>query len=176
MDYPSFTHIDVREHTIRKPIPWSETCFGCNAALPGGLGVRAYETEDDYIVGLCTPRQEHIGFPGITHGGILTVYFDEVLWHATRVHRPDTVAMTVEMAVHYLHPVHPGDALRVVALPEQVDGRHIYVDGYILLPDNSLACTARCHYVVVKSENALNEDEVTRIKHIDHTDLKCIVF
>ena len=44
----------------------------------------------------------------MTHGGILSTYFDEVLWHATRVQNPGTVAMTVEMTVHYMKPVHPG--------------------------------------------------------------------
>ena len=108
MDYSKIEQIEVKAHKIAKCIPWSENCFGCNEALPGGLGVRAYVTEDDYVVGLCTTRPEHTGFPGVTHGGILSTYFDEVLWHATRVQNPGTVAMTVEMTVHYMKPVHPG--------------------------------------------------------------------
>ena len=176
MDYPKIERVEVRAHKVAQRIPWSETCFGCNEALPGGLGVRAYVTEDGYVVGLCTTKPEHTGFPGVTHGGILSTYFDEVLWHATRVLDPGTVAMTVEMAMHYLKPVHPGQALRVVGLPAQIEGRHVYVDGYILLPDDSVACTARCHYVIVRAKNSLNEEEHVRIKHEQAEKIDSLVF
>ena len=74
MDYSKIEQIEVKAHKIAKCIPWSENCFGCNEALPGGLGVRAYVTEDDYVVGLCTTRPEHTGFPGVTHGGTESGY------------------------------------------------------------------------------------------------------
>lgn len=176
MDYPVIGQVEVREHRVVKSIPWSETCFGCNEALPGGLGVRAYITEDGYVVGLCASRPEHTGFPGVTHGGILSTYFDEVLWHATRIQDPDTVAMTVEMNVHYMKPVYPGQQLRVVGLPAKIEGRHIYVDGYILLPDDQVACTARCHYVIVRAENGLNGEERDRIKHRQTAEIQSLVF
>ena len=176
MDYPKIEQIEVKAHKIAKCIPWSENCFGCNEALPGGLGVRAYVTEDDYVVGLCTTRPEHTGFPGVTHGGILSTYFDEVLWHATRVQNPGTVAMTVEMTVHYMKPVHPGENLRIVGMPAKSQGRHVYVDGYMLLPDDSVACTARCHYVVVREENSLNEEENSRIRHEQGKKVKSLIF
>lgn len=176
MNYPQMDSVEVRPHRVVRRIPWRETCFGCNGSLPGGLGVRAYVTEDGYVVGLCTTRPEHTGFPGVTHGGILSTYFDEVLWHATRVKDPNTVAMTVEMAVHYIRPVHPGQALRIVGLPAQIDGRHGYVDGYILLPDDSVACTGRCHYVIVRKESSLNEAESCRVMHEQTEEIRSIVF
>lgn len=74
MDYPKIERVEVRRHKVVQRIPWSETCFGCNEALPGGLGVRAYVTEDGYVVGLCTTKPEHTGFPGVTHGGVLSTY------------------------------------------------------------------------------------------------------
>lgn len=176
MDYPKIEWVEVRRHKVVQRIPWSETCFGCNEALPGGLGVRAYVTEDGYVVGLCTTKPEHTGFPGVTHGGVLSTYFDEVLWHETRVLDPGTVAMTVEMAVHYMKPVHPGQELRVVGMPAKIEGRHVYVDGYMLLPDDSVACTARCHYVIVRAENGLNEEEHSRVMHEQTDQIDTLVF
>lgn len=176
MEYQAFTEVEVRPHRVARAIPWSETCFGCNEAIPGGLGVRAYATEDGCIAGLCTAKETHMGFPGVIHGGILSTYFDEVLWHATRLADPETVAMTVEMAVHYLRPVRPGQKLRVIALPAKIEGRHIYVDGYMLLPDDRIACTARCHYVAVRRENTLNGEERQRLHHEQTEKIESIVF
>ena len=96
---------EVREHKVVEQIPWRETCFGCNDGASEGVGMRAYVTGDGYVVGLCRAKTAHQGFPDTVHGGIIATYFDEVLWHATRVGDSETIAMTVEIKVTYLRPV-----------------------------------------------------------------------
>ncbi|MGN0159541.1 MAG: PaaI family thioesterase [Brotaphodocola sp.] len=156
---------EIREHRIKESIPWSETCFGCNGGTNEGIGMRAYISEDDYVVGICDTKELHQGFPGVIHGGIVGTYLDEILWHATRLKNPDLIAMTVEMTVRYKKPVRPGMRLRVVAEPAKFDGRHIYVNGYILLPDDTIAATAETHYIEVRQDAPLNQEERTRQKH-----------
>lgn len=156
---------DIKEHCIIKSIPWSETCFGCNDGPNEGIGMRAYISEDGYVVGLCETKESHQGFPGVIHGGLVGTYFDEVFWHATRLHQPDLVAMTVEMTTQYQKPVRPGMKLRIVAEPARFEGRHIYVTGYLLLPDDEVAAAAEIHYVTVRSDNPLLEEEAVRIKY-----------
>lgn len=156
---------EVKERRIKETVPWSETCFGCNGGINEGIGMRAYISEDGYVVGICDAKPSHQGFPGVIHGGIVGTYLDEVLWHATRIYDPNLVAMTVEMTVRYQKPIRPGMCIRIVAEPAQFEERHIYVNGYILLPDDTVAATATVHYVAIRQDNQLNHDEAVREKH-----------
>ncbi len=156
---------EVREHKVVEQIPWRETCFGCNDGASEGVGMRAYVTGDGYVVGLCRAKTAHQGFPDTVHGGIIATYFDEVLWHATRVGDSETIAMTVEIKVTYLRPVDIGQELRIVAEPARAEGRHIHVDGFLLLEDGQTAAKASAHYIMLRPGNGLNQTETCRVKH-----------
>lgn len=157
----------VKEHKITEWIPWSETCFGCNDGMNEGIGMRCGITEDGYVVGFCRTKTGHQGFPNTVHGGLVSAYLDEVLWHATRQEKPDTIAMTVEMTVRYFRPVDIGADIRVIAEPAEREGRHIYVNGYVLLSDNTVAATARIHYVTVRQNSERMHAEKERIKYTE---------
>jgi acyl-coenzyme A thioesterase PaaI-like protein len=168
---------EVKEHHIKEQIPWSETCFGCNGGANQGIGMRSYITEDGYVVGVCHTKSGHQGYPDTVHGGLVATYFDEVLWHATRLADPDLIAMTVEMNTRYFKPVPVDTDVRIVGEPAVIDGRHIHVDGYLLLPDNTVAATASIHYITVRKEHTLNQTEPARIKHsVSGLDLGNIYF
>lgn len=156
---------EIKTHQIKQAIPWSETCFGCNGGPNEGIGMRAFITEDGYIVGVCKTKEAHQGFPGVLHGGIIGTYFDEVFWHATRVQNQDLLAMTVEMNVRYHKPVGLGVDVRIVAEPARFEGRHVYVKGYLLLPDEQIAATAEVHYIQIRQNHELNDSEPVREKH-----------
>lgn len=160
-------HREITEHRVVQQIPWSETCFGCNGGPNTGIGMRAFITEDGYVVGLCQAKGGHQGFPDTVHGGIIATYFDEVLWHATRLKDPGLLAMTVEMTTEYRKPVPIGSRLRVVAEPAVFNGRHIYISGYLLLPDDTVAAVTKTHYITVRKENILNQTEPVRIKYTE---------
>jgi acyl-coenzyme A thioesterase PaaI-like protein len=53
-------------------------CFGCGQENPHGLGIRIFRDPKDSkrIVGEFAPRPDMIGFPGITHGGVLYTALD----------------------------------------------------------------------------------------------------
>lgn len=156
---------ELKEHRMIKSIPWSETCFGCNDGPNEGIGMRAYISDDGYVVGVCETKALHQGFPGVIHGGLVGTYFDEVFWHATRLQNPDLIAMTVEMTTYYRKPVRPGMKIRIIAEPAKFEGRHIYITGYLRLPNDEIAATANIHYVTVRPENSLQRDEWSREKH-----------
>ena len=93
------------------------------------------------------------------------VYKRQVLWHATRVGDSETIAMTVEIKVTYLRPVDIGQELRIVAEPARAEGRHIHVDGFLLLEDGQTAAKASAHYIMLRPGNGLNQTETCRVKH-----------
>ena len=164
------------EHRAVRQIPWSETCFGCNGGANEGVGLRLAVTDDGYVACVCRTKECHQGFPGYVHGGIIATYFDEVLWGQTLLCAPESSAMTVEMDIRYLAAVKTGQEVRIVAEPARVDGRHIYVDGFLLLPDDTIAVTASAHYITVKKSNDLTERETERTKHEEEPEYRTIRF
>lgn len=167
----------MKEHNIVSQFPSSTTCFGCNDGPAEGTGVRAFLTEDGYVVSKLTTKECHQGFPNVTHGGIISTYFDEVLWFATLVEDPSVSAMTVEMNIKYRKPVPTGTEIRIIAEPAVIEGRHYYVDGYILLPDNEVAVTAKTHYIALKKNDIHAKKEHCRERHvIKEFSLKSIEF
>ena len=56
----------------------ADHCFVCGDANPQGLKVR-FRLDGDVCRGEFTPRLEHSGYDGITHGGILFSLLDDVM-------------------------------------------------------------------------------------------------
>jgi len=83
-------------------------CFGCGPDNPSGLHLRkTYDGDRARIEFLVRP--EHSGYPGLMHGGITCVLFDEVMYHA--IAKNDVVAVVARMNVDYRSPALVGDNL-----------------------------------------------------------------
>ena len=87
-----------------------------------------------------------------------------------------TVAMTVEMTVHYMKPVHPGENLRIVGMPAKIQGRHVYVDGYMLLPDDSVLVQRDANYVDRPRGKQPEMRRNSRIRHEQGKKVKSLIF
>ncbi len=99
----------------RFELPRSETCFVCGfpAKNPSSLELRAYyhqgRIEAEFI-----PKVEHIGFPGIVHGGILVSALDEVSsWAASFA--ADCFCVTREFSTKFFRQAAPGEPLYLSA-------------------------------------------------------------
>jgi acyl-coenzyme A thioesterase PaaI-like protein len=85
-------------------------CFGCGSANPKGLGLQ-HTTQGEYVVTEFTPQDEHQGWPGIVHGGVMETLLYEVLENHPFL-RGD-VAMMRTMSTSFRRPARIGD--RIVA-------------------------------------------------------------
>jgi acyl-coenzyme A thioesterase PaaI-like protein len=82
--------------------------FGCGADNPVGLGLRKeYNGNKAHIEFIVKP--EYTGYPGLMHGGVTCVLFDEVMYHA--IARKDIVVVIAKMTVDYRSPALVGDLL-----------------------------------------------------------------
>ena len=54
-------------------------CFGCGHLHPTGLHLVAYSGEGANITATFTVTENHQGAPGLAHGGLLSLAFDEAL-------------------------------------------------------------------------------------------------
>ena len=150
----------MKEHKIVKAIPLDESCFATHNGPSEGVGLHMYITEDDYVVGLCKTKESHQGYEGIIHGGLISTYFDEVLWYATTVTDENLVSVTAELSVKYLKAIPVNENIRIIAKPITRDGRHLYVDGYILLENDKVAAEATAHFLIVKDDHDLSDVDV----------------
>mgnify|MGYP000173868246 CR=1 FL=1 len=53
-------------------------CLGCGSSNPIGLRLK-HRLEGDHLVTEFVPREDHQGWPDITHGGIIATLLYEVL-------------------------------------------------------------------------------------------------
>jgi len=67
-----------------RELPHTTSCFVCGEANDLGLNLR-FETDGAIVRATFTPAAEHIGFRGVTHGGILATVLDEIMVWACAV-------------------------------------------------------------------------------------------
>lgn len=96
-------------------------CFVCGPKNPIGLKLE-FALEDGKYVTHFTPGQEHQGFMGITHGGIVSTVLDEVM--ARLVYVLGHKAVTAEMTIRLKKPAVTGEELTVTGWIES-EGRRI---------------------------------------------------
>ncbi|MBL6808558.1 MAG: PaaI family thioesterase [Pseudomonadales bacterium] len=87
-------------------------CIACSPTNPQGLGMR-FTLEGDRCVGHYTPTDDHCGWRGVTHGGLLFTALDEVM--ANWLWLQGKAGFTARSEVRYRAPVPTGTALRLEA-------------------------------------------------------------
>lgn len=103
-------------------------CFGCGKANPVGLKLE-FHWQGEVLHAEFTPRAEHQGYPGMTHGGIIAALLDEIM--ANALFQRGIFVVTAEMTVRYIHKVPTG---KKVHLYSRVVGQHkrLYeVEGWL---------------------------------------------
>ena len=109
----------------------NERCYVCGKDNPIGLRV-AFDVDrhSRTIAGRFTPLQEHEGWRGIVHGGILTALLDEAMVKlAAHMGVP---AVSAEITVKFKAPAAPGEELIVSGRIVKEAGRLIEADAMIL--------------------------------------------
>jgi uncharacterized protein (TIGR00369 family) len=124
IDHPSvwrtFTNGSLRARLAlamskRRDLPRYEGCFVCGdpAVNRCSLELRVY-WEDGEVKAVFVPGEEHLGYPGIVHGGILVSLLDEVsIWAASIA--AQCFCVTRELRTKFLVPARPGESLSLVA-------------------------------------------------------------
>ncbi len=103
-------------------------CFGCGKDNPIGLQLEnSYVGEKSHIE--FEVRPPYCGYPGLMHGGVTGVLFDEVMFHA--IARLDIETVTLNMNIDYVGPALEGHLLICEAEIENHEGRKIDVVAQI---------------------------------------------
>ena len=124
-------------------------CFGCGDLHPTGLHLRAYVGEGLEITAEFTVTENHQGAPGLAHGGLLSLAFDEALGKLMWLLRAP--AVTARLETDFLRPVPIGTTLQITARITGQKGRKVYsvAEGRIKGEDGNIAVRAAALFVIV---------------------------
>jgi acyl-coenzyme A thioesterase PaaI-like protein len=124
-------------------------CFGCGDLHPTGLHLKAKVEEGLSISAQFTVTENHQGAPGLAHGGLLSLAFDEALGKLMWLLR--LPAVTARLETDFLAPVPIGTTLFISARITGVQGRKVYSEaqGRINGPDGVIAVRAASLFIVV---------------------------
>ncbi len=126
----------------------SKMCFVCGLKNGSGLQASFYETENNELVALFVPTQEHQSYPGRLHGGIASAILDETIGRAILPGgNGDAWGVTVELQVQYKRPIPLETEIRVVARVTENGSRFFKGTGEIILPNGDVAATAQGRYL-----------------------------
>lgn len=104
-------------------------CFGCGAANATGLQLEFLLAEDGAVVCLLTIPDRFEGPPSVVHGGIVATLLDETMSKSLRAR--GLTAMTRQMEVNYLRPVHSAAPLRLEGRLVRSEGRKHWAEASI---------------------------------------------
>jgi acyl-coenzyme A thioesterase PaaI-like protein len=130
-------------------------CFGCGDLHPTGLHLIAHVGEGLSITAEFTVTENHQGAPGLAHGGLLSLAFDEALGKLMWLLRAP--AVTARLETDFLRPVPIGTTIHISARIIGQVGRKVYSEavGRINGPDGDIAVRAASLFVIVPMKHFL---------------------
>ncbi len=111
--------------------PETSGCIICGGNNPIGLHLRFLPAPDGGVEAELTLDENWQGYAQLAHGGIVAGLMDDAMWHAI-YRRTERWMVTAEIRVRYKRPVVIGQAVRVRAVIERLDGRLVHAVATIL--------------------------------------------
>lgn len=128
-------------------MPW---CFGCGDANPHGLGYRP-RIEGDAVVGEIEFAERFQGGPGVTHGGAIAAFVDDLMGYVPMMHRIPAVTANLEVA--YRRPVALGKSLVGEAWLVERDGRKLYAEAVCRDESGQISVEATALFITIDKDH-----------------------
>lgn len=136
------------QHNVTGKQPNSKMCLVCGLKNNFGLHAHFYELDNNELLAVFTPKEEHQSYPGRVHGGILTAILDETIGRAIMMRYPEPVwGVTMELETKFKKPVPTGEEIRVIGRIVEETDRIFIGSGEILLPDGRVAVEGQGKYM-----------------------------
>lgn len=128
-------------------------CFGCGELHKTGLHLIAIAGKSLGLTAKFTVTENHQGAPGLAHGGLLSLAFDEALGKLMWLIR--TPAVTGRLETDFLLPVPMGRTLYIDARITGQAGRKIYTqaEGRLDSTSGEIAVRASALFIAVPMEH-----------------------
>jgi len=141
-------------------------CFGCGELHPTGLHLVAHAGDGQNLTAVFTVTENHQGAPGLAHGGLLSLAFDEALGKLMWLIR--SPAVTGRLETDFMKPVPIGTTLHISA---QITGqvkRKVYTEaiGRLNGPDGDIAVRAAALFVIVPMSHFMSNAPAEYLEYI----------
>jgi acyl-coenzyme A thioesterase PaaI-like protein len=128
-------------------------CFVCGEKNDFGLHAEFFETDDNQLVAIIHPAEQHQGYPGRMHGGIAATILDETIARSVCNGKDEQLwGVTLEFKTKFRKPVPLGKELKIIGRVTSEGLRSFEGTGEILLPDGEVAVSAEGKYLKAKIE------------------------
>ncbi len=131
----------------------SKMCLVCGLKNPYGLKASFYELENEELMAIFRPSDEHQSYPGRLHGGIATAILDETIGRAILMKEQGLWGVTINFSTRYRRPVPLDEEIRVIGRIDHLANRYFEGTGEILLKDGSVAIEGKGKYIKFPLEN-----------------------
>lgn len=144
-------------------------CFGCGELHPTGLHLVAEAGSGVDLTAKFTVTENHQGAPGLAHGGLLSLAFDEALGKLMWLIR--SPAVTARLETDFLKPVPMGTTLHITARITGQVNRKVYTEaeGRLGGADGEIAVRAAALFVIVPMSHFLENAPKEYLEHIAKT-------
>jgi len=144
-------------------------CFGCGEKHPTGLHLVAHVGNEMNITAEFVVSENHQGAPGLAHGGLLSLAFDEALGKLMWLLRAP--AVTARLETDFLKPVPMGSKLFISAEITGQISRKVYCSavGRLNSPDGEIAVRAAALFVIVPMSHFLQNAPAEYLEAIAKT-------
>lgn len=135
------TYHIVRAHDI------SHDCIVCGVDNKLGLHGQFLESDEDVLLGIFAPLNEHQSYPNRMHGGISSAILDEMIGRAIQITEPETWGVTIDLSMKYRKPVPLDKPLYARAKIVRNTSRAMDGVAEIVLEDGTVAVEGSARYV-----------------------------
>ena len=144
-------------------------CFGCGEKHPTGLHLVAHVGNEMNITAEFVVSENHQGAPGLAHGGLLSLAFDEALGKLMWLLRAP--AVTARLETDFLKPVPMGSKLFISAEITGQVSRKVYCSavGRLNSPEGEIAVRAAALFVIVPMSHFLQNAPAEYLEAIAKT-------
>ncbi len=143
----------------------SRMCFVCGMMNDFGLHANFYETDNDELVAIIKPSDQHQGYPGRMHGGIVASILDETIARSICIGNDEQLwGVTLELKIKFRKPIPLGQKIKIVGRVTHEGNRTFEGSGEIILPNGEIAASAEGKYIKadinkIDTESRLSTDE-----------------
>ena len=144
-------------------------CFGCGEKHPTGLHLVAHVGDAMNITAEFVVSENHQGAPGLAHGGLLSLAFDEALGKLMWLLRAP--AVTARLETDFLKPVPMGSKLFISAEITGQVSRKVYCSaiGRLNSANGEVAVRAAALFVIVPMSHFLQNAPAEYLEAIAKT-------
>lgn len=138
----------------------SKMCFLCGLKNPFGLKGEFFELENNELVCIFKPSNEHQSYPGRLHGGITTTVLDETIGRAIMMknNNEEVWGVTIEFTTRFKKQIPLNEELRVVGRITSETSRTFEGTGELLLANGEVAATGYGKYLRMPINKIANFD------------------